>query len=214
MTLGLVIAISTIVNCEVAEIEINCESFGVFGNKSCVLGETEINSANTIIAESDETVEAMWMHENKKAFYLPNKISEKFPNIVLYQADRCSIKEISKDNFHGLTKLRELDLSENQIESLTDGTFDGLLNLHFLRLSITLKVLLSPPVLQIYIFRRKQQNKEAASSVFRFTSVTRISRPQVQFVHRRRLHWPRENRKRKKLSQDLQTSESFVSTTC
>lgn len=100
-----------------------------------MLGETKINSANTVIAERDETVEAMWMHGNKKAFYLPNKISEKFPNIVLYQADRCSIKEISRDNFYGLTSLRELDLNDNQIEKLKDGTFDGLLNLHFLRLS-------------------------------------------------------------------------------
>lgn len=132
------ITVAAIVNCAVSENEISCESFGVFGNKSCILGETEINSANTVIAERDETVEAMWMHNNQKASYLPNKLAEKFPNIVLYQADRCSIKEISRDNFWGLNSLRELDLNDNQIESLKDGTFEGLLNLHFLRLSILL----------------------------------------------------------------------------
>lgn len=95
---------------------------------------TVINSAGCHMTTSDATVETLFFSHNKKIQYLPEDFSEMFPNLVIIMAQECSIKTVSKQNFHNLTKLRGLSLRGNQIELIERGTFDELVSLEYLSL--------------------------------------------------------------------------------
>jgi Leucine-rich repeat (LRR) protein len=62
-------------------------------------------------------------------------MAKAFPNLVAYSADRCSIKSFTKKNFARLTKLKELDLDRNQIETVNCKAFEDLVSLEHLFLS-------------------------------------------------------------------------------
>jgi Leucine-rich repeat (LRR) protein len=67
--------------------------------------------------------------------YLPVKVHENFPNLLVLYAASCKISEISKANFEQLFKLKYLNLFDNQIETIPDGTFDDLIVLVSISLS-------------------------------------------------------------------------------
>lgn len=61
--------------------------------------------------------------------YLPNGISELFPNLFDFSYTGTSLKYIERDNFSGLWKLRLLRISFNQIAEIPQDTFYDLINL-------------------------------------------------------------------------------------
>ena len=87
---------------------------------------TIINATDVEVSARDESINVLNFNYNKKIFYLPIKVSEKFPSLEVYYAFSCSLTTISKANFAGLSRLRVLDLSVNQIEKLRSDTFEGL----------------------------------------------------------------------------------------
>lgn len=106
--------------------KIESESWGHLESiKICYLSPTFINSTDYLNASyRDETVEAIDALRNRKIDYLPRNIGEFFPNIVALDAAHCSIKEITKENFKGLSKLRLLRLASNKIEKIDDDAFE------------------------------------------------------------------------------------------
>lgn len=84
-----------------------------------------INSTDfSITSDRDETVEGFHESHNRKLEYLPSNLGEKFPNLIILGADHCSVKEIAKENFKGLKKLRKLILNHNKIEKIDDDTIE------------------------------------------------------------------------------------------
>lgn len=112
---------------------------GIVGNvKVCWMKEkTSISSSKfTISSELEKDVEALSFRENKRINFLPIKVHEKFPSLLVYGSSQCSIKEISKANFEKLSKLKILWLDGNEIEIIATDVFEDLSSLIKLRLSI------------------------------------------------------------------------------
>jgi Leucine rich repeat len=125
----------------VAATQIFCENFAITGwniplnrIRTCWMDKmTTIDSKETTIGltpwNRNETFEGLSFWTNKKIKFLPIQVSEKFPNLLGYQASHCSITEISKKNFEGLTKLKLLHLINNKIEKILSDTFEDLVEL-------------------------------------------------------------------------------------
>jgi Leucine-rich repeat (LRR) protein len=97
--------------------------------------ETSINVPNVTISNKCEEFNSGFnFNYNKKIFYLPIDVAEKFPYLTVYGASDCSVKEISKLNFNGLKNLNILELSNNQIEKIDSDTFQDLVALEKLDL--------------------------------------------------------------------------------
>lgn len=83
-----------------------------------------INTNDFVITSArDATVTGFDAENNKKLEKFPKNLAEKFPNLILLDGHNCSIKQISKESFRGLNKLKILDLGNNQIERIDDDTF-------------------------------------------------------------------------------------------
>lgn len=93
---------------------------------------TKIDGMDATIAETNYSILGLSFYTNKKVFYLPVDVAERFPNLVAYDASECAIKKISKANFVGLEKLRSLALVENHIEKIYSNTFEDLVELEYL----------------------------------------------------------------------------------
>lgn len=86
--------------------------------------------------------------ENKHLFFLPENISTTYPNLNALSAELCSIKEISKLNFHGLKELKSLWITGNPLQRIASNTFEDLESLErlylckisFIKLLIILRI--------------------------------------------------------------------------
>lgn len=88
---------------------------------------TTIDSKGFLISNSlDYDVINFEAKNNLKIDFLPIIVNFKFPNLQLYRARHCNISDISKINFANLTKLREIDLAGNRIDTVLKNTFEGL----------------------------------------------------------------------------------------
>lgn len=61
--------------------------------------------------------------KNKNIYYLPEQVGQKFPNLVGYYADGCSILAVDRVNFQDIPKLESLVLSGNRLVSLPANVF-------------------------------------------------------------------------------------------
>lgn len=114
---------------ELDSIEIACETFQDKNNfEFCIMTEkTAINATNFVIGDlKDEDIGGIDFNYNKAVEYLPYKIHMQLPNLVTYRAKFCSIKQISKENFEKLTRLKSVELNNNQIQKISGNTFQGL----------------------------------------------------------------------------------------
>lgn len=113
---------------EFDSIEVVCESFKDFRREFCDMRQkTIINASNFVIGDlQDEEVEGIFFEGNMNIEYLPYKIYMQFPNLQSYWAKQCAIKQISKENFEKLIRLKEIDLEFNQIQKISGNTFQGL----------------------------------------------------------------------------------------
>lgn len=116
-------------------VEVACERFEDMPHSEfCVMKQrTVINATNFIIAElKDEDIEGVDFEGNTNIEYLPYKIYKQFPSLVEYRAQFCSIKQITRENFEKLNRLKYLVLGYNQIEKISSDTFRDLESLlHF-----------------------------------------------------------------------------------
>lgn len=71
----------------------------------------------------------------KSLKYLPVKIVKIFPNLLRYDASSSSVISITRDNFHGLKKLKVLMLRRNEISNVAHDTFSDLIALQELLLN-------------------------------------------------------------------------------
>lgn len=120
---------------EIDAVEVACERFESSLIEWCFMTDrVAINSNNFVIAElRNDGMEGIVFSNNSKIEYLPYKIHTQFPNLVAYMASRCSIKQITKENFEGLNRLERLDLSFNKIQKISGNTFQGLQKLQRFR---------------------------------------------------------------------------------
>lgn len=116
--------------------EITCDSEECFDlDPCCLITKTAINASDfTISGQEDESVLLFDSSRNHNVEYLPIRISNQFPNLVTYDADRCAIKEISKSNFENLFHLRMLNLIGNRLKIIVSDTFRDLVSLESLLL--------------------------------------------------------------------------------
>lgn len=63
---------------------------------------SSISSAEFMITSSrDESVQGFHA-ENRNVKYLPKNLAEKFPNLIIIYASKCSLKAITNENLKGL----------------------------------------------------------------------------------------------------------------
>jgi Leucine-rich repeat (LRR) protein len=124
------------------EIEKTILNFDIDVIEICNVAETtvidELNmTVVTIIDDPNMTVPTVIrlnFQPNEKINYLLVKVADSFPNLEMYNALGCSVKEISKENFAGLKKLKFLNLNFNKIERINSETFEDLVTLEELHL--------------------------------------------------------------------------------
>lgn len=122
---------------EIDSAEVPCERFETSLVEVCFMNErTSINSTKFVVAElRNDEMQGIIFTNNTKIEYLPYKIHLQFPNLIYYYADKCSIKQISKENFESLNRLERIDLSFNRIQKISGNTFQGLGKLQKFRFS-------------------------------------------------------------------------------
>lgn len=122
---------------EIESQEVVCEKYADYSHfftlplDVCLMnGTTAIDDNNFVIGDlKDVEVEGIDFSKNKRIEYLPYKIHLQFPNLMFYEASSCSIKQVTKQNFEQLIRLKRIDLSFNKIQKLSGNTFNGLANL-------------------------------------------------------------------------------------
>jgi Leucine rich repeat len=129
---------------------ITCENFDDYDyayagrEMTCnMMHTTSIDFPNVTISTRNDTISAVNFYDNKHILYLPINVVESFPNLVAYDAAFCSVKEVWKENFKSLGKLRHLNLKVNQIEKIASDVFDDLKELRILELREKHLVLIS-----------------------------------------------------------------------
>lgn len=124
-------ALSSKVSCEKVE-SLNWNH--VSAQRTCYMDRvTMIDSPTIAILDShDDTIGGLRFYMNAKISFLPIKVFKSFPNIVVYNAEGCSIKSTSHENFEKLRRLKVLLLNDNEIEKLDAYIFDDLVSLEWL----------------------------------------------------------------------------------
>lgn len=80
----------------------------------------------------NESVTELLMVRNKKIEFLPQDISVPFPKLRIVDAYGCAVKEVTKQNFHGLTMVNKIVLDDNEINKIEQNSFDDLTDLNSL----------------------------------------------------------------------------------
>lgn len=85
--------------------------------------------------ERNSFIEKMYIVADSLVHYLPENISETYPNLRGVKIKECPLKTVNRRNFRGLRKLEWLDLKRTSLEKLNDEhTFDDLEELNSLNL--------------------------------------------------------------------------------
>lgn len=141
--------------------EISCLENKFCGGNSTVCcsfnNSSIINSTNFYISDRrHDGVNYISFSPNSKVEFLPISVFLKFSNVRTYNADHCSIQEVSKLNFEHLLKLQVLSLTYNRIKSIKHDTFTGLASLKKIMLSKVERLLQITYL--IHLFTRQQPN--------------------------------------------------------
>lgn len=130
--------------------KVSCEEISfrmidqVLWHETCMLnGVTIINAADFQISSESSNVTAIFLQGNDEIFFLPIGLHRIFPALYEIAAEVCSIKKISKENFHGLQELKHIRLQGNFIEHIDGATFKNLPALRFINLSKKFKFAVS-----------------------------------------------------------------------
>lgn len=100
-------------------------------HRTCSMTEsTSIDSFGfTIKSNRDETITGLDLESNKNILFLPIRVDRSFAKLVAYNANGCSLKSLSKENFKNLRFLKHLWLGENEIVKIYSDTFVDLSSL-------------------------------------------------------------------------------------
>lgn len=114
-------------------------NFKLLGNKfwTCRI-EEKIDSKGFEFSNEDvldELVHAISFSGNSEISYLPDKVYEKFPKILMFDAKNCKISTIEKSNFEKLFNLTAVDLSQNLISYVPLDVFEDSQNLQVINMS-------------------------------------------------------------------------------
>jgi Leucine-rich repeat (LRR) protein len=121
--------------------ETECDSiktevwFGLGQQKICKMNSAAIHSSDTTLSVMID-VTILKLNGNKEIHYLPIKLYESVPNLLLIDAGSCGVKAISKENFEKLNKLQQLWLYYNEITTIPAGTFSDLVSLNKISLGL------------------------------------------------------------------------------
>lgn len=118
-------------------IEWNFEYKGKTTLASCMVRNQAIDSERTIVSPSSDSMnfQGIYFERSKDVKYLPEKLAEKFPDLLAMQVIHCEVKTVQKKHFANLKKLFYLSLFENKIEAISNDAFDDLPELEILYLS-------------------------------------------------------------------------------
>lgn len=123
--------------CEKYE-DISWSSIGGY-HKACFMRDSiTIDAPGTTIGSArDDTIKALYLAYNKNVFFLPERVHEVYPNLLIYVAggDGSPLKTMSKVNFRKLRHLTDVDVENSQIESIESSTFEDLIFLERIWLS-------------------------------------------------------------------------------
>lgn len=140
---------------------------------TCMILQAEVGSKNfTMKTLKDDLVHGISFRNNTKVSFLPEKVFGKFPNLLMYDAQGCSISFVDKDNFEKLFKLTAVDLSHNLIDHIPKDLFADSSDIQIIDMSkwIILQVmkpslLLHKPYYMKYFNCRKQQDNVDTSGL-------------------------------------------------
>lgn len=119
------------VYCEKIE-NISWSSPTVGSESTCYMhSSTTIDSPGFEISTRNDSIKGLYFESNKNVSYLLVKVDEKFPNLLAYGGN-APIKEITRENFRRLLKLKVLILRSSRIEKISSDTFDDLVALEHL----------------------------------------------------------------------------------
>ncbi|KAG5667280.1 hypothetical protein PVAND_015266 [Polypedilum vanderplanki] len=93
------------------------------------IGITKIIGDHKDTNQKNSNVEALSFDTQKNVSFLPTKIENFFPNLLIINASEINLMGIYKENLKGLKKLKILNLNRNKIQGIKAGTFDDNLEL-------------------------------------------------------------------------------------
>lgn len=103
---------------------------------TCMVLQSEINGKifvlKTII---DEQVHGIDFSNNSKVQFLPGRLQEKFPNLLVYDAQNCKVRSVDESNFEKLFKLTAVDLSNKFINHIPKDLFKDSVSVQVINLS-------------------------------------------------------------------------------
>lgn len=96
-----------------------------------------IDSEGTTVSPSSDSAnfKGIYFERSKDVKYLPEKLAEKFPDLLAMQVIHCEVKSVQKKHFANLKNLFYLSLFENKIKVIATDAFDDLPKLEILYLS-------------------------------------------------------------------------------
>jgi hypothetical protein len=77
----------------------------------------------TIAPSSGSLVESLKIFDESQVAFLPEKVAEVFPKLVVYRVRSYAIRSINRNNFKGLFDLVDMHLYESGIEVIEPGSF-------------------------------------------------------------------------------------------
>lgn len=102
---------------------------------SCLPDIIEVNEENfTIFSGTNSRIEGFKLTQQKGVKYLPTNLFSAFPGLVAISYWYNAVKSVNENHFKGLTKLRGLFLTNNEIEHMAEDSFTDLVSLEYLNL--------------------------------------------------------------------------------
>lgn len=142
------------------EHEKNFEVLTIDAPKVCFMNQsTVITSPTTFIAlQENRNTNLLTFNGNRKIHFLPENIQGSFPNLKEIDANECSIKEISRQNFKHLKQLMKLKLRGNELVKIPKNCFEDLVALEVLDLRKNILKCFKEKF-EFFILNRKQQHQ-------------------------------------------------------
>lgn len=161
-------------NCDkIAEVKPICDVIEEcrLGEKCCRL--SKFNSVSRFERKKlehegvDEEVSIIFYDNNPKVEYLLVEVYKKFPNITVYDASNCAVRQIFFDNFELLFYLESINLANNQISTFVEfAMLNNRMPLKYLDLCNFIFISTFPKFLIFAFLAANNRIKFSASSQF------------------------------------------------
>jgi hypothetical protein len=91
--------------------------------RTCKVHQPIDEPGSTIDSPVNSSLQAFRALDKLEVEFLPENLSEKFPNLIVISIMNCSVETISRSHFKGLHELIVLYLSHNKIETIDKNAF-------------------------------------------------------------------------------------------